>query len=330
MTVHQHLDVFHHLPVFTLPEPPEGDPAPKDPPGLLPATADVAWRLDCYQSGEMAFPDLWESFLDRVPSEEVRALVVGPWWYDEYTDLRPALERILADAERFPQLRALFLADVIGEECEISWLQLTDVTPVLEAFPLLEEFGVRGGDSQGLGEEPLSLRPVRHEALRVLRFESGGLPGQVVRSVSACELPALERLELWLGVSQYGGDATVADLAPLLSGGRFPALRHLGLCNSELQDEIAAAVASAPVVAQLESLDLSMGTLTDTGAEALLSGQPLTHLRRLDLSHHFLSEAVADRVRTALGSAGTGVDLSDAQEPHRWRDEEWRFVAVSE
>ncbi|KUN89625.1 cytoplasmic protein [Streptomyces bungoensis] len=321
MTFADHFDTFHGLPVHTLPEPDDEE---------LPAADAVAWRLDCFAAGELPFPELWRGFTDRVPSTEVRALVVGPWWDDEYGELRPALELIVADAPRFPALRALFLADVTGEECEISWLQLTDVTPVLEAFPLLEEFAVRGGDSQGLGEEPLSLRPVRHDALRVLRFESGGLPGQVVRAVGASELPALEHLELWLGVSRYGGDATVADLAPLLAGGRFPALRQLGLQDSELQDEIAAAVASAPVVAQLDSLSLSMGTLTDTGAGALLAGQPLTHLKRLDLHHHFLSETMADRIRTAVGAAGTEVDLSEHQTPHRWRDEEWRYVAVSE
>ncbi|MCF6521646.1 STM4015 family protein [Streptomyces sp. JJ36] len=290
----------------------------------------MAWRLDCFGAGDLPFAQVWRSFTDRVPSTEVRALVLGPWWDEEYCGLRPALELMVADAGRFPELRALFLADVTVEECEISWLQLTDVTPVLEAFPRLEEFGVRGGDPRGLGEEPLSLRPVRHEALRVLRFESGGLPGQVVRAVGACELPALEHLELWLGVSQYGGDASVADLAPILSGGRFPALRHLGLQDSEVQDEIAAAVASAPVVARLASLSLSMGTLTDTGAEALLQGQPLHHLERLDLRHHFLSDATADRVRAAVGSGGTEVDLSEQQTPHRWGEEEWRYVAVSE
>jgi hypothetical protein len=73
-----------------------------------------------------------------------------------------------------------------------------------------------------------------------------------------------------------------------------------------------------------------MGTLTDTGAEALLCGQPLTHLKRLDLRHHFLTEAVADRVRRAFNSARTDVDLPEHQTPHRWRDEEWRYVAVSE
>ncbi|OIK28307.1 STM4015 family protein [Streptomyces malaysiense] len=321
MTFADHFETFHGLPVRTLPEP--GEEA-------LPAAGDVAWRLDCFEAGDIPFPEVWQSFTDRVPSAEVRALVIGPWWEDEYSELRPVLELILSDAGRFPALRALFLADVTGEECEISWLQLTDVTPVLETFPLLEELAVRGGDSCGLGEEPLSLRPVRHEALRVLRFESGGLPAQVVRAVGACELPALERLELWLGVEAYGGDTTVADLAPILAGVHLPALRHLGLQDSEIQDEIAAAVASAPVVAQLESLNLSMGTLTDAGGEALLGGRPLTHLKRLDLHHHFLGDAMAERIGAALGSAGTEVDLSERQVPHRWQDEEWRHVAVSE
>ncbi|MBB4936522.1 hypothetical protein FHR32_000827 [Streptosporangium album] len=46
------------------------------------------------------------------------------------------------------------------------------------------------------GSEGLRLRPVRHEHLTVLRFETGGLPGHVVRALSKCELPTLEHLEL--------------------------------------------------------------------------------------------------------------------------------------
>ena len=132
---------------------------------------------------------------------------------------------------------------------------------------------------------------------------------------------------MWLGVEEYGGDATVADLAPLLSGGRFPALRHLGLQNSEIQDEIAAAVASAPVVAQLDSLALSMGALTDEGAAALLDGQPLTHLKRLDLHHHYLSDAMMRRVCDALEPSGVAVDVSEQEKAE---EKEGRYVAASE
>jgi hypothetical protein len=70
--------------------------------------------------------------------------------------------------------------------------------------------------------------------------------------------------------------------------------------DNEIKNEICAAVATAPVVARLSELALSMGVLTDKGAEALLSGQPLTHLRLLDLRYHFLTPPMADRLRASL------------------------------
>ncbi|MFB8085239.1 STM4015 family protein [Streptomyces sp. NPDC055992] len=315
---------FHDLPVFTLPEPGDDSPLPK----TLPTADAIAWRLECTWEGP-EFAEVWQHFLDTVDPAQVRALVIGPWWQNEYSSLAPVVELIASDGDRFPALRALFLADVVGEECEVSWLQMCDITPVLQAFPRLEELVVRGGGS-GLNEETLELHPVRHEALKSLRFESGGLPGHVVRAVGACELPALERLELWFGSQWYSGDATVADMAPLLSGGGFPRLRHLGLQNSEIQDEIAAAVASAPVVAQLEYLALSMGTLSDTGALALLDGQPLTHLGGLDLHHHYLTDPVVERFKELSERHDVHVDLDEADDWDPEDEDDPRYVAVSE
>ncbi|OEJ61807.1 cytoplasmic protein [Streptomyces agglomeratus] len=323
MTDIEHPETFHGLPVLTLPEPGEQHAPP------LPPADSVAWRLDCLWNEDNPFAELWPRFLDSVDSSRVRALLIGPWWHGEYEHLGPVLDRILADADRFPALRGLFLADVISEECELSWLEMTDVTPCLEAFPRLEELVVRGCGESLSDTDTLSLRPVAHDALKVLRFESGGLPGSVVRAVGASRLPALERLELWLGVTHYGGDATVADLAPLLSGGALPRLRQLGVQNSEIQDEIATAVAAAPVVARLDTLALSMGTLTDVGAHALLEGQPLTHLGELDLHHHYITEPVQQRLRTTLEPHGVRLHLD---EPDHWDPEydETRYVAVDE
>jgi len=315
----QHPETFHGLPVHT-PSPSYGT----EPSEALPSADAVAWRVECDWEVQPEFDAVWRTFLDTVDTAKVRALVIGPWWREDYTPFAPVLELIVAHADRFPALRGLFLADVVGEECEVSWLRMCDITPVLEALPLLEEFVVRGCGQEGLG-----LRPVRHTALKSLRFESGGLPGDLVRAVAASELPALRRLDLWFGSSWYGGDATLADLGPILSGGTFPRLRHLGLQNSEVQDEIAAAVASAPVVAQLETLALSMGTLSDTGGEALLNGQPLNHLSTLDLRHHYLTEAVLDRIRAACAPAV--VEGDEAEEDYGDPDDEpERYVAVSE
>ncbi|MER6102720.1 STM4015 family protein [Streptomyces sp. NPDC001832] len=320
MTDVEHPETFHALPVLNLPGPDESRTAP------LPAADSVAWRLESAWQGDLTFAALWQHFLDTVDTSRVRALLIGPWWNSDES-LAPVVELLAGHADRFPALRALFLADVVSEERELSWLVMSDITPVIEAFGQLEELTVRGcGERIGT---TLDLRPVRHTSLKKLRFESGGLPSGIVRAIGASELPALEHLELWLGVTEYGGDTTVEDLTPLLSGASFPALRHLGLQNSEIQDEIAAAVASAPVVAQLESLSLAMGTLGDEGAQALLSGQPLTHLTALDLHHHYISDALVDRLRNLLGADRVNGEIDEVEYWDPEEDDD-RYVAVSE
>ncbi|NED89773.1 leucine-rich repeat domain-containing protein, partial [Streptomyces sp. SID11233] len=91
-------------------------------------------------------------------------------------------------------------------------------------------------------------------------------------------------------------------------------------------------VATAPVVARLDSLDLSLGVLSDRGAEALLAAAPrLTHLRSLDLHYNFLTDEVRERLRTALEPAGVALDLDEA-DAESWDDGDTthRFVSVGE
>lgn len=186
---------------------------------------------------------------------------------------------------------------------------------------------MRGGDG-------LAFPVTGHANLRVLRVESGGLPPGAAAQIAAAHLPSLERLELWLGDEDYGGGTTVEDLAPLLAGEGKPALRHLGLQNSLVQDELAAALATAPVVRRLTSLSLSMGTLGDQGARALLEGQSLAHLRELDLSHHYLGEDMMLRIWTELEPQGVRVDLTARQQEeddaYVEEGEPRRYIAVSE
>ncbi|MDX2552315.1 MULTISPECIES: STM4015 family protein [Streptomyces] len=322
MTIGSHLEEFHGLPVHRFPK------SVKSPQGAghLPAPESVAWSIavESYDSDE-SWEEAFARFLASVGTEKVRALVVGAW-SDAY-DHGPEeiVAALVAAKDRLPSLRALFLGDIVGEECEISWINQGDVSPLLDAFPELEEFGVRGG--QGLGFPAL-----RHERLRTLTIETGGLPVDVVRGVAGSDLPALVELDLWLGTPEYGGDCEVADLAPILAGTRLPALKHLALRNSEMQDDVCAALASAPVVARLDVLDVSMGVLTDDGATALLTGQPLTHLTTLDLHHNYLSPALRDRLRDSLEAEGVQVDV-DADDAESDEEEDgtvWRFVAVGE
>ncbi|WP_327233412.1 STM4015 family protein [Streptomyces sp. NBC_01317] len=317
MAISHHMQELYGLPVLDFPA---GDTS-GEPAGGLPAAASVAWRIsvDSYDADE-AWEEAFGRFAKAVDLGEVRALVVGSWSDPYDSDPEDVVNALVAISRQLPRLRALFLGDITFDECEISWINQGLVTPLLDAFPALHEFGVRGG--QGL-----RFPAVRHERLRSLTIETGGLDAEVVRSVAASDFPALERLDLWLGTSWYGANAEIADLAPVLAGSRLPRLRYLGLRNSQIQDEIAAALAGAPVVAGLETLDLSMGTLGDDGVAALLAGQPLTHLKKLDLHHHFVGEAMRERLRATLGAAGVEVDLSDHQDEE---DREDRYTAVAE
>ncbi|MBM2621103.1 STM4015 family protein [Actinoplanes sp. LDG1-06] len=306
MTISSKISTFAGLPIVAW----DADETPDDP-------AAVAWRLEVeeFDAPEEEFEQALEALLKRTGEGGPVALVVGEWG-EAYERTFPA-DLLVRHAPRLSRLRSLFAAELTFEQCEISWIKQTDITPLLEAFPQLERLWVRGADG-------LELKPVRHESLRELVLQSGGLPVDVVRAVGASDFPALTHLELWLGVDNYGGDARAEDLAPILSGRSLPALTSLAVRNAEIADEVAAALAAAPVVARLDSLDLSMGALSDAGGEALLAGQPLTHLTSLTLAHHFLSEELAQRLAEEL--PGVRVDVSDRQQEEEWG----RYTAVAE
>ncbi|GAA0452585.1 hypothetical protein Ade02nite_00560 [Paractinoplanes deccanensis] len=306
MTIHHHLKTFAGLPVVEIDDATE----PVDP-------ASVAWRIDMedFEASAEEFEAAFEQMMKLSGPSGPTALIVGEW--GSAYDTPFPFELLIRNAGRLGGLRALFVGEMSSEQCEISWINQTDVTPFLQAFPALERFWVRG--AQGL-----ELTPIRHEGLRELVIQSGGLPATVARAVGACDFPRLTHLELWLGVDAYGGDARADDLAPILSGRAFPALTHLGLCNAEIVEELAAAVAAAPVVARLTRLDLSLGVFGDAGAESLLAGQPLTHLETLDLHHHFMSAEMAQRVVDEL--PGVAVDVSERLDETRWG----RYTVVSE
>ncbi|MEU9189399.1 STM4015 family protein [Streptomyces sp. NPDC048484] len=322
MTIGDHFTEFHGLPAFAFPG---VDDAMPDAPSL-PSPGSVAWHIsvDSYDSKEQ-WEEAFARFLEFVDTTQVRALVVGAWSdvYDSAPD--EVIETLVAARDRLPALRGLFVGDIVMEEAEISWITQGDMGPLLDAFPDLEEFGVRGGNQ-------LVFPAVRHERLRKLTVETGGMPAEVVRGIASSDLPALVELDLWLGTSDYGGDADIVDLEPFFTGTRLPSLTRLALHNSEIQDAICAALASAPVVARLEELDVSMGVLTDDGATALLTGQPLTHLKKLDLHHNYLSPALRTRLLETLGPAGVEVDIDadDAESDEDGDGEVWRFVAVGE
>ena len=315
---HDTLAAFDGLPVFAFAWTSADDIPRMD----LPADVGAwAWRVGVDEYGDDNAADIFPLFLENVDTTRVRALLLAAWDGDvSGEDVDKFQATLLAAADRFPALEALFISDIPQDLSGVSWIEQRDPGALIAAFPRLRILGLRGGI-----EGPFE--PLDHAGIEELVLQSGGLAPRAVRAVAASNLPALTSLDLYLGVVEYGGGTTEQDLAGILSGAAFPGLRHLGLRDADNADELAVALAHAPVVAGLESLSLSLGTLGDAGAAALLGGQPLTHLKQLDLHHHFLSDAMMERLRQAL--PGVELNLDEQMEQVSWR-RSGRYVAVSE
>jgi hypothetical protein len=277
------------------------------------------FRLDYHQwESKMTIPQLFAAYVKLPQAVETQALVVGSWGFVD-AGSAPVVEALVAYRDQLPELRALFIGDIIAEENEISWIVQSDLSAIWPSYPKLEQIGVRGGNGLTLGR-------IRSTALKSLIIQAGGLPRRVIHDALAAEAPNLEHLEIWIGSRRYRADSSPADFAALFAGERLPGLKTLALRNCEYADDLAKAVAEAPILSRIETLDLSLGNLSDEGAEALLASKLIAGLKKLDLHYHFLSDAMMERMQTLP----IEVDLSDPEEEDIDEDEVYRDIAVSE
>lgn len=270
---------------------------------------------EAYEGGAVMV-DLVRELAGKPESTEVTSLIIGDWGGAYEQGPEDFVEELIAQKEQFPQLKKLFIGDMGYEECEVSWINQANLGPLLQAFPQLESFTVKGSTD-------LELDPLNHDHLQELVIICGGLPKRVLHQIHAASLPELRKLELYLGVEDYGFDGQMEDIVPFLNQNPFPKLTYLGLKDSELQDEIAIAAAQSPVLSQLEVLDLSMGTLSDQGAEALLASESVRKLKHLNLSYHYMS----DEMLLKWKQSGLSVDVSEQQESD---EDDWRYPALTE
>ncbi len=279
------------------------------------ALGSHTYRLAVDYDDEFDLVTLLDQFLAKADLQRVEALVLGMWMEAYESSIQPVLDRLIERRAELPALRALFCGDMTYEECEISWIIQGSYKPLLDAFPALEVLRIRGSSG-------LEIAPFEHAALKQLAIECGGLPSAIVANLAQSRMPALEWLELWLGSENYGFDGDVQTYAALLQALDASRLRYLGLRDSEITDELAVYLAAQPWLGQLDTLDLSLGTLGDAGAEALYDSDGVRQLKRLDISHHYVS---AEWLKLLRAMPITLV----ADDPQEADDEE-RYVAVGE
>jgi hypothetical protein len=252
---------------------------------------------------------------------KLEALVIGTWkdLIEGGDNSSEVVNALVAVADRLPNLKAIFLGDILSEEYEISWISQSDISPILSAYPNLEWLQVRGGSG-------LQFSPVYHDNLKYLIIETGGLSREAIAQICQLQLPNLEHLELWLGSDYYGGDSTVEDLQPILEGNLYPKLKYLGLRNAQYTDEIAEAVGRSRIINQLKTLDLSMGTLGAEGAEFLFSCAAIKTLDTLNVAENYLN----DEDIAKLASLKINLIAADQKDIEEYDDEDERYCSVSE
>lgn len=270
-------------------------------------------------------------------------------WMDDKWDLVPVVRQVL-DRPQAILLRELRIG-------VLRWMQQAeDATRLLEEVSSL---GLASGiqelhvgdvnDSIDLAHHVLGAldiigrdyRAVRNLSVHGYEFDLGtlDLPELQILVVETCGLTRaqlrsiigdgprekLESLEVWFGSSDYGAEATVDDIAPLLDAKHLPRVKHLGLMNAEIVEDVCRVLPHASILAQLRSLDLSMGTLSDSGIEPLLQNRDaFSHLVELNVDDNYLSEAAVESLREAFGDA---VVWSQSKEEDEYEGVIYRYVS---
>jgi hypothetical protein len=250
---------------------------------------EVAYALRVPISDRMddsLFQEKLLAFVQDPNVSQVEALIIG-WCGWESQERMPS---ILAENKQYlTNLQAIFFGDIEDSEMMISDVRQGDMGVFLAAYPNLQILQIRASYHGLRFFEALDDILWKHNSLKSLLIESGGLNREVLEDLNQIELPALEYLELWMGREDYGGTSSIENLMPIISGKKFPKLKYLGLKNCGYTDEVAFELAKSPVIESLLELDLSLGTLGIDGLVALTNSPYINELDRFNISRNFLS-----------------------------------------
>ena len=259
-------------------------------------------------------PDVVAWLLDEPSARFLRELAVGivTYYENNYEDVCARIgQRYL------PALRSLFLGDFESEETELSWSELGEVAPIYAALPNLRTLRLRSGS--------MELGTIVLPQLEEFTVETGGLDHDTARAIAAAKWPSLRRLTVQIGSDDYGGDADLDDLRPILDGVGLPRLEHLAIQNCELTDDLIEPLASSKILPQLRSLDLAMGTMSDDGAQTLFRLQKaFAHLEKIALDDNY----VTSEGERLLAQSRLAIELGEQRDDEG--DPDNRYAAMAE
>jgi uncharacterized protein (TIGR02996 family) len=291
----------------------------------------VDWMDDKFDAVALA-----RAMFAMVPCAALRELRIGVLrWEHNWEDV-PA---VLAEAAKHAwahDLRSLVLGDV-GRNIDMAHHVVGVVGKLISAaFPKLRSLVLHSSEQtwRGKAAKTFGFAQLVLPELESLTIETCSLTKQRVKELLAAELPKLTKLDLWFGMKQFGANAALRDIQPILDGTAFPQLTSLGLCNTEHACDLADALPHGKLAPQLVRVDLSKGTLDDDAAETLAANAAaFTKLEQLDVSESCLTRDAIARLGRAFGKRVTitaNDQRFDEADDDEGRADEMRYVAVYE
>lgn len=274
---------------------------------------------DCEKNGK-SVKCMVPEILEDPDFPSLTELRIGDWGNSYDDSCQDIIDAIVAQPEKFSHIRKLFIGDMDYEECEVSWIIQGNYSRLWAALPGLKSLAIKGSTDLQLGD-------ICHEGLEELEIICGGLGMSEIQAVQNAKLPNLKKLLLYIGVEDYGFDGDEDTVSELLEKADFPNLKYLGIVDSEIQDELAKAVLSSKFMPQIETLDLSLGTLTDKGGELLLQKLPeFPNIKKLDVHYHYLSDGMVQK----LENLPLETDVSEQNEPDVYDGETYMNAMLTE
>ena len=125
--------------------------------------------------------------------------------FDERTGITNTVDIAL---EELTDVKNIFIGEDEGGGDMISCITLPHVSPFLKALPQLEVLTIRGNSHYSYRGKALIFNPaLKHNNLKALTIQSGGLSREAITQFCQLELPALEYFELWSGNYEYSGSS---------------------------------------------------------------------------------------------------------------------------
>ncbi|KWX88259.1 hypothetical protein AMQ83_07930, partial [Paenibacillus riograndensis] len=95
-----------------------------------------------------------ESLSASPEAASLSSLIIGDWGQAYENSSEEVVEALVKHSPSFPALRKLFIGEMGYEECEISWITQSDLSPLLPAFPELPSLTIPGGNELSLRKRP--------------------------------------------------------------------------------------------------------------------------------------------------------------------------------